>query len=79
MSDTKKDKEFLGDEEWLIQYCKNTELKDHHDYYIFGHRHLPHSIEIAKNSKYINIGDWLMSYTFGVFDGKEMKLEKYEA
>lgn len=72
-----KDSEFKGDEEWLYQYCKEIELHEHHDYYIFGHRHLPFSIEINSNSQYMNIGDWIFSYTYGEFDNNEMHIKKF--
>ena len=32
---------FQGEEEWLWSFSKELEKSDHHDYYIFGHRHLP--------------------------------------
>lgn len=72
-----KDHEFKGDDEWLFQYCKEIEKNDHYDYYIFGHRHLPFIIEINNNSRYINIGDWIFSFTYGEFSHDEMQLRKF--
>jgi UDP-2,3-diacylglucosamine hydrolase len=72
-----KDEEFKGDDEWLYQYCKDIENRDHHDYYIFGHRHLPFTIEINNRSKYINLGDWVFSFTYGEFEDNEMHLRKF--
>jgi UDP-2,3-diacylglucosamine hydrolase len=72
-----EDTKFLGeDNEWLVQYCKRKESQKHRDYYIFGHRHLPLEININDTSKYINLGDWISYYTYGVFDGKEVLLRK---
>lgn len=72
-----EDTKFLGeDNEWLVQYCKRKESQKHRDYYIFGHRHLPLEININDTSKYINLGDWISYYTYGVFDGKEVLLKK---
>ncbi|NQX86983.1 MAG: UDP-2,3-diacylglucosamine diphosphatase [Flavobacteriaceae bacterium] len=72
-----EDINFLGeDNEWLVQYCKRKESQRHRDYYIFGHRHLPLDIRITTTAKYINLGDWISYYTYGVFDGKQMTLEK---
>ena len=51
--------------------------QDHYDYFVFGHRHLPLDITLNDKSKYINLGDWIGYYTYGVFDGKEMILETY--
>ncbi|NOY46622.1 MAG: UDP-2,3-diacylglucosamine diphosphatase [Chlorobi bacterium] len=74
-----EDIKFLGeDNEWLVQYCKRKEQDKHHDYYIFGHRHLPLEIDLGNNSKYINLGDWISYYTFGEFDGEKFSLESYK-
>ena len=73
-----EDIKFLGkDNEWLVQYCKRKEQEKHRDFYLFGHRHLPLEIELENNCKYINLGDWISYYTYGVFDGKHFKLKEY--
>lgn len=73
-----EDTKFLGeDNEWLVQYCKRKESQKHRDYYIFGHRHLPLEIDISDTSKYVNLGDWISYYTYGVFDGKEVQLKSF--
>ena len=73
-----EDIKFLGEEnEWLAQYAKRKLEKKHYDYFLFGHRHLPMEIEVAKNSIYINTGDWISHYTYAVFDGSELSLKKY--
>jgi len=73
-----EDEKFLGeDKEWLIQYCKRKLQENHRDYFVFGHRHLPLEIDLEPNSKYINLGDWISYYTYGVFDGNTMKLKEY--
>jgi len=73
-----EDATFLGeDNEWLVQYCKHKLQENHRDYFVFGHRHLPLEIDLEPNSKYINLGDWIHYYTYGVFDGEKMTLKKY--
>ena len=60
---------FLGeDDEWLVQYCKKKLGIKHTDYFIFGHRHLPMEIELNQKAKYINLGDWIVHYTYAVYD-----------
>lgn len=72
-----EDKEFLGeDKEWLIQYCRRKLETEHYDYFVFGHRHLPLEIELNDKSTYINLGDWINFYTYGVFDGEKASLQK---
>lgn len=73
------DEKFLGEEnEWLAIYSKEMEAKEHHDFYIFGHRHLPLEIDLNANSRYVNLGDWIHYFTYGVFDGEKMELKKWE-
>ncbi len=73
------DEKFLGEEnEWLVVHCKEELKKKHTDYFVFGHRHLPMEIDLGDHSRYINLGEWLKYDTYGVFDGVEMKLEKWK-
>jgi UDP-2,3-diacylglucosamine hydrolase len=73
------DVKFLGeDNEWLVQYAKRKLETTHYDYLIFGHRHLPMVIKVGENSDYINLGDWIGYFTYGVFDGEKFKLLKFE-
>ncbi|MCK0130338.1 UDP-2,3-diacylglucosamine diphosphatase [Flavobacteriaceae bacterium F08102] len=70
---------FLGeDNEWLVQYSKQKLQKEHIDYFVFGHRHLPMTIALNERSTYINTGDWIGHYTYAVFDGKKMELLNYK-
>lgn len=73
-----EDAKFLGeDNEWLVQYAKRKLETRHFDHFIFGHRHLPLEIDLNGRSRYTNLGDWVNYYTFAVFDGTALSLEKY--
>jgi UDP-2,3-diacylglucosamine hydrolase len=74
-----EDIKFLGeDKEWLAQYAKRKLEAAHYDFFVFGHRHLPLEIDLNGKSKYINLGDWITHYTYAVFDGEKLTLEKFE-
>ncbi|MGI0105912.1 UDP-2,3-diacylglucosamine diphosphatase [Salinimicrobium sp. WS361] len=74
-----EDVQFLGEEkEWLIQYCRRKLETQHYDYFIFGHRHLPLDISLQEDATYMNLGDWINFYTYGVFDGKELQLKEWK-
>lgn len=76
----KEDVRFLGEEnEWLVQYSKRKLEKKHFDYFVFGHRHLPLEISLNENSTYFNLGDWIVYFTYGVFDGEKFELKKFES
>jgi len=73
------DEKFLGEEyEWLAIYCKEILENKHYDYFIFGHRHLPLDLKVGENSRYLNLGEWINYNTYGVFDGKNLELKKFE-
>jgi UDP-2,3-diacylglucosamine hydrolase len=70
------DEIFLGeDKEWLIIYSKEILAKEHFDYFIFGHRHLPLNISLNPTSRYINLGDWIKYFTYAEFDGQSLELK----
>jgi UDP-2,3-diacylglucosamine hydrolase len=74
-----KDEKFHGEEkEWLIIYVKEILKKEHFDFFIFGHRHLPLDISLSENSRYINLGEWVNYTTYAVFDGINLELKSYK-
>ena len=73
-----EDVRFLGEEnEWLVQYAKRKLAEKHRDYFVFGHRHLPLEIALSNDSTYVNLGDWITYFSYGVFDGQQMRLEYF--
>lgn len=74
-----EDIQFLGeDKEWLVQYARRKLEVAHFDYFVFGHRHLPLEIPLNKEATYINLGDWIHHFTYGVFDGDRFVLETFK-
>ncbi|RFM30511.1 UDP-2,3-diacylglucosamine diphosphatase [Deminuibacter soli] len=72
------DAEWLGDDkEWLVIYCREVLAKQHFDYFIFGHRHYPVDFKLSADSRYINLGDWIVYFTYACFDGSDMHLQHY--
>ncbi|MCC6384099.1 MAG: UDP-2,3-diacylglucosamine diphosphatase [Bacteroidia bacterium] len=73
------DDQYKGDDkEYLVVFCKEKLKEQHIDYFIFGHRHMIIDLKIGETSRYINLGDWIRDYTYAVWDGNELKLEKFE-
>lgn len=72
------DKHFLGvEKEWLITFSKQLLTRQHYDFFIFGHRHLPVDFPLRENSRYINLGDWIQYNSYAEFDGNELYLKYY--
>jgi UDP-2,3-diacylglucosamine hydrolase len=79
ISNMKREEKFNGEEnEFLWVHCSEVEKTSHHDFYIFGHRHLPLDIKIGEKSRYINIGEWVHFNTYGEYDGNNMILKTFK-
>ena len=65
------------DKEWLVSYCKELLLKEHYDFLIFGHRHLPLDVALGE-SRYINLGEWMNFNSYAVFDGENLELRYFK-
>ncbi len=66
-----------GDEN-IFQYCQQIENDTHHDFYVYGHRHLALELPVNHRSVYYNIGEWIQGFTYGVYDGTDFKLKTFE-
>lgn len=67
--------EYLGDQEWILQHCKEQEVLKHHDFYIYGHRHLLIDVEFNNDSsRYINLGHWFELGQFAKFDDQKLEI-----
>jgi UDP-2,3-diacylglucosamine hydrolase len=63
--------------EWLWCYCSQIQTQTHHDFYIFGHRHLSLDLQVGQTSRYLNCGEWFKAKTFVEFDGWQASLKHY--
>lgn len=80
ITNMKREEKFEGEEgEFLWAYCNEVEKKDHYDFYVFGHRHLPLDLKIGERSRYINLGEWVHFSTYAEYDGKNVSLKTYQA
>ena len=73
------DEKFLGEnDEWLVLYAKEKLKKEHFDYFVFGHRHLPIDFQLKEGSRYINLGDWIKYNSYAELDGTTIQLKYYQ-
>jgi UDP-2,3-diacylglucosamine hydrolase len=77
-NDKKGEDKFLGEGEWLWTYCREVEAQRHHDYYVFGHRHLPLDLPVGDAARYVNLGEWVHHCTYAKFDGSGLSLLTFE-
>jgi len=69
-------RQFKGLEYELIYQFAQRKLAEgkHYDFFVFGHRHLAMDHRLNENSRYINIGEWIESQTYAIFDGEDVTL-----
>ncbi len=67
-----------GMREFAIQKLKSGKA----DFVVMGHRHRPMIEEVPNESEsskqmgiYVNLGDWISNYTYGVFDNNGLRIE----
>jgi UDP-2,3-diacylglucosamine hydrolase len=66
---------FLGeDKEWLILYSKRK-LNQTLQLPRFWTPSLPMKVSVGENSEYVNLGDWITYFTYGVFDGETFEIK----
>jgi UDP-2,3-diacylglucosamine hydrolase len=63
--------------EGMYQFALTVLEKEHFDYFIFGHRHRLANIEIGDTSRFVLLGEWIKTFSYGVFDGEKFELKKY--
>lgn len=51
-------------------------IKEGNDFVLMGHRHKPQMIK-ENGGYYVNLGDWMKSFTYGEFDGNKFYFRKY--
>ena len=66
------------DKEPLVIFAKQY-LKEHPevDYFIFGHRHIELDLAISHQTRVLILGDWISQFTYAVYDGEQLYLERY--
>lgn len=80
ISNLSREEKFRGEEnEYLLAWCRDLEKKEHHDYYIFGHRHLPLELKVGEGSTYFNLGEWVHFATYAVYDGTRVELHEFDS
>ena len=66
-------------QEELVLFAKEQEaIGQHHDFYIFGHRHIELDLQINKNSRIIILGDCFQQWTYARLDAQGLALYAYD-
>lgn len=75
----KTDEHFLGNEnEWLYVFCKDYLKTTKVDYFVFGHRHLPLTLDVEGKATYINLGEWMNYNTYAEMANGSLVLKEWK-
>jgi UDP-2,3-diacylglucosamine hydrolase len=59
------------DKEELVLFAKEQEkLGNHHDFYIFGHRHIELDLMLSRDSRIMILGDCWQQFTYAKMDNQ---------
>lgn len=77
MAKNTKGPEFDFQKEGIYKFALTVLEKEEVDYFVFGHRHRIADISIGIDSRLILLGEWIESFSYGVFDGEKFMLKYY--
>tara|TARA_B100001027_G_scaffold197241_1_gene154577 strand:- start:32 stop:787 length:756 start_codon:yes stop_codon:yes gene_type:complete len=63
----------------IYNFCKNYDLKNKNQAYIFGHSHMASHIPISNSSDYYNTGEWIKNSNYVVYNGEKFKLKSFKS
>lgn len=65
------------DHEYLVKYARKILETENINFFVFGHRHIPLQVSLNDTCMFTNIGDWLINFTYGEYDGEKIVIKKY--
>jgi UDP-2,3-diacylglucosamine hydrolase len=65
----------LKKQDGLRDYAEALLSRNACDFVVMGHRHEP-LIAHIEHGTYVNLGDWIKSYTYGIFDSEGFRIEQ---
>lgn len=78
LSKSDYDKEFMANQDGMYKFAAGFQKTTPVDYFVMGHRHRMTMEPIEGNATFILLGDWIGSFSYGVFDGEKFELKKYK-
>ncbi len=68
---------FREENEQITKFARLTLEEQQYNFFIFGHWHSPVVYPLTDSSNLVLLGDWIVSNTYGVWDGERFALRKY--
>jgi UDP-2,3-diacylglucosamine hydrolase len=68
---------FKGEEELITNFSRIELASNYHDYFVFGHWHSPVLYPLNEKSNMVLLGDWIVNFTYAVWDGNTFSLCRF--
>lgn len=78
LSKSDYDQYFMVNQDGMYKFAADFLKTNAINYFVFGHRHRLVNEKMNENTSYILLGDWIKSFSYGVFDGEKFELKKYK-
>lgn len=69
---------FRNENEAIVRYSRKYLLDQGYDFLVFGHRHCPVDYPLSENTRLFILGDWITHFSYAVFDGETMRMDRAE-
>jgi UDP-2,3-diacylglucosamine hydrolase len=70
--------DFMVNQDGMYKFAADFLKSTTVDYFVMGHRHRMVNEKMSGNTHFILLGDWINSFSYGVFDGDKFELKKYK-
>lgn len=70
--------DFMVNQDGMYKFAADFLKTTAVDYFIMGHRHRMVNEKMDGNARFILLGDWINSFSYGVFDGDKFELKNYK-
>lgn len=76
LSDLISESDFLVKTDGMYKFAGDFLRNEFVDYFVLGHRHQMINEPMTEKTRFILLGDWIKSFSYGVFDGEKFELKK---
>ena len=78
LSKTDYQKDFMVNQDGMYKFAAEFLQDNPVDYFVMGHRHRMVNEKMEGDTRFVLLGDWIGSFSYGVFDGDKFELKKYK-
>lgn len=63
----------------LLRHFSVDYLREHPEinYFVYGHLHIVEDLKLNDSSRMIVLGDWISNFSYGIWDGKEFVIRRW--